>query len=202
MLAGRPGSERIISTHSSFESICSRNVNRNKRDAFSRPGCVMCYRQKSGRSWTGVSMSCADIMTEAGSRDSGQDCGRQVRVFDPVDTDDELDIVVDALQQDLEVHVSSPNFSRVGVARCDSSAPRKGLRIHMGPESQATTIFVSSAVTAIPRVVLVHKKVRVEKNWKSVLATDVDVDLPMRDVHAPAEMFSDVRGCERVSSSI
>ena len=62
--------------------------------------------------------------------DSDQDCGPEV-VSDPVDTGDDLDTVVGALQQDLESCVPSSNCRKMGVVRCESSAPRKRLRIRI-----------------------------------------------------------------------
>ena len=59
------------------------------------------------------------FLTEADSDDSDQNCGPELV---PVDTDDELDSVVDALRHDLEDHVPSP------IADLNSSAPRKGSR--------------------------------------------------------------------------
>ena len=75
------------------------------------------------------------FLTEADSDDSDdsdQDCASEV--FDPVDTNDELDSVVGALQQDLEDRVPSP------IADLNSSVPRK--RSPMGRESQASTVVV------------------------------------------------------------
>ena len=68
------------------------------------------------------------FLTEADSDDSDQNCGPEVV---PVDTDDELDSVVDALQHDLEDHVPP-------IADLNSSAPRK--RSPVGRESQVSPV--------------------------------------------------------------
>ena len=69
------------------------------------------------------------FLIEADSDDSDQNCGPEVV---PVDTDDELDSVVDALQHDLEDHVPSP------IADLDSSAPRE--RSPVVRESQVSPV--------------------------------------------------------------
>ena len=56
------------------------------------------------------------FLTEVDDNDSDQNCGPEVV---PVDTDDDLDSVVEALEHDLEDHVLSPP------AELNSSAPRK-----------------------------------------------------------------------------
>ena len=71
------------------------------------------------------------FLTEADSDDSDQNCGPEVV---PVDTDDELDSVVDALQHDLEDNVPSP------IADLNSSAPRE--RSPVGRESQVSPVVV------------------------------------------------------------
>ena len=56
-------------------------------------------------------------MTEADT-DSEDDCGQDVTVFDPVDTDDELsETLIDALQRDLEHNASRTSVSG-GCGRC------------------------------------------------------------------------------------
>ena len=81
---------------------------------------------ETGRRFRSVATT---FLTEADSNDSDQNCGPEVV---PVDTDDELDRVVDALQYDLKDHVPSP------VADLNSSAPRK--RSPVGRESQVSQV--------------------------------------------------------------
>ena len=126
---------------------------------------------------------------------------------------------------DFQACLPSPHVGRMGAARCESTAPRKRLRIRMGRESQATTVVgVESSdrhpASPIDPLGSASPEVRVERIGSQVvantmgrvamLATNVDDDLPTTvaafNVRSSGGVFgrwrhriSDVRGCASAS---